>query len=149
MKPVVFVLSAVILYAFANVVLEQKLAKYNTASVLIYTYLVMLPLAIAFARYPKMMGQEIIAPSGIGIWIALGTGLVWFWADYLYVAAYTNKGSLITITTILVMIPVLASVFRFYWIGGLPNRYHVVGYLLAAGAVLLVAMGNVAERRET
>jgi len=142
MKIVLFAAMAVFLYALQNVLLEQKLANFNTAPILVYVYTAAFPLALVRFGYLKATGQSIRVPSGMALAIALLAGVMLFFADLLYVGAYTSGGNLMTITTIVVLFPAFASLIRYFWVGGLPNRYQAAGYILAALAVLLVAKGN-------
>ncbi len=139
MKPVLFACAAVVLYSVQNVVLGVKLAKYNTAAILIVCYLVMLPLALI--GYAQTRGAAPF-PRGAMLLLATLVGLSYFFADYFYVSAFTHGGDLVTITTILALLPVLSSIVKFVWVGGLPNVYQVAGYLFAAAAVYLVAKGS-------
>ena len=141
MKPVLLACLAVILYAGQNVMMDMKLSKFSTISILVLGYLVMLPLSLIRIGSMRLTGEAIVFPNGIFLWLALLTGLIWFLADYAYVSAYTSGGSLLTITTIVTLFPVVASVAKFIWTGGLPNSYQIAGYILAATAVYLVGKG--------
>lgn len=142
MKPVAFALAAVFLYAVHNAILEQKLAKYSTAALLVCFYSVMLPLALMRLYHLKYTGQEVAFPMGTVLALALILGAVYFIAEYCFVAAYTHQGSLMMISTIVIMFPVFASLIKFVWVRELPNAYQVTGYILAAGAVLLITKGS-------
>lgn len=133
---------ALILYASQNVILEQKLSKFNVFAILLYFYAVTIPLAFAGLIATKALGQQILVPNGKFIWIAVGVGILYFVADTCYVGAYTSGGSLFTITSIVIMFPVFASIIRYFWVGGLPNLYHIASYLLALGAIILSIKGN-------
>jgi len=143
MKPVLFACLAVLLYSSQNVILEQKLAKYHTVTILVYFYIVMLPVTLGWIAGLKITKQPFVAPSGIAILIALGVGLVYFFADFFFVGAYTSGGSVFSVTTIVIMLPVFASVIKYFWVGGLPNLYQIAGYILAFFAVFLVTKGSV------
>jgi len=41
------------------------------------------------------------------------------------------------------MVPIMAQLIKMLWSGGSFNRYHVIGYVLAALAVILINKGNV------
>ncbi|MFH0852211.1 MAG: EamA family transporter [bacterium] len=141
MKSIIYACVALVLYATQNVVLEQKLAKCNTFSLLVLLYSAMLPLAIAgywfFARR-----QGAFLPPGNLLWITLLVGVVYFFADAFFISAYTSGGNLIAIATIAALFPVFASVVKYLWVGGLPNRYQIIGYLFAAIAVIFMAKGQ-------
>lgn len=144
-KPVVFAVLALIFYAFQNVILEQKLSKYSTFAMLTYFYLAVFPLALAGLGYMKITKQPIIAPSGRMIVLVYVVGLIYFFADSLYIGAYTHGGSALVVSTIVVLFPVMVSVVRHFWVGGWPNYYQIAGYILATLAVFLVVKGNLAN----
>ncbi len=141
-KSTVFATSALFLYAFGNVALEQKFSRYNTVSLMACFSGVTFLCALLGLLRMRIFGQKIVAPSGIVLVLALLLGLAYFFADYFYIGAYTDGGSLLTVSTIVVLFPVFASLIKYFWVGGLPNMYQVVGYLLAACAVVLVAKGG-------
>ncbi|MBW2991357.1 hypothetical protein KY348_06685 [Candidatus Woesearchaeota archaeon] len=144
MKPILFVCIAVLLYSITNLVIEQKLSQYDTASLLVFFYIVMLPLAFSRFLYVKHTKPETVFPSGKVILIALGIGFIYFFADYFYVGAFSDVvgGKLIMITSLFITFPVVASVMKYFWTRKLPNIYHVIAYLLAVLAVLFALKGN-------
>jgi len=142
MKPAIYAVVALFLYATQNVVLEQKFNGYSTVTILLCMYAVMLPAALIQFGYMHVSGQAIVAPNGMMILVALGVGLVYYFADYFFIGAYTQGGSVTTITTIVIMLPVFASIVKFFWVGGLPNGYQIGGYALAVGSVFLIIKGS-------
>lgn len=145
MKPIVFVFLAVILYAFQNVLLEQKLSKFTASGLLVYFYLCMLPLAFFAVGYLKITGQEISLPRGHFIALTLVGGIIYFLADFFYLSAYTSGGSVFTVTTIMMLFPLMASVVKFFWVGGVPNPCQIFGYIFGVLAVIFVVKGSVFE----
>ncbi len=143
MKPVIYALLALVLYAFQNVFLEQKLSRYNTIALMVYFYVTLLPLALISLCYLKISGQDIVAPPGGTILTVVLVGSLYFFADYFYIGAYTSGGSVLTVTSIVIMFPVFASVIKHFWIGGFPNVFQILGYLLAVVSVLLISKGSV------
>jgi len=142
MKPILFVCIALFLYAAVNVVLEQKFSGYDTGTLLAYFYVVMFPLALSRFLYVRFTKPDTLLPSGNMILIALGIGIIYFLADYFYISAFTAGGNLLVITTVFIMLPVVASVMKYLWIRELPNLYYVGAYILAVGAVFLAVKGN-------
>ncbi|MEK7585370.1 MAG: hypothetical protein AAB455_02575 [Patescibacteria group bacterium] len=145
MKPVIFVLLALCLYSFQNVLFEQKLTRLNTFSVLVYCYLVMLPFALVGLFFVKPVAGADVMPTGWTLATIAFVGACWFLADALYIGAYAAGGDMFTITSIMIMLPVGGTIIRYFWVGGLPNRYQMVGYFCAALAVLLIVKGKTAE----
>lgn len=142
MKPVVFACLAMFQYVFLNVAIEQKLATYTTAVLMVYVYLATLPLALGTIVLLKLTGQPVVAPSGGVLALAIAVGAGYYLADFCFFSAYTNGGSVVMVGTILLLFPVLASVVKFMWAGSLPNAYHVASYFLAAAAVALAFKGS-------
>lgn len=142
MKPVIMAVSALFLYSIQNVIMEQKLARYDAFGLLMYFYFAMLPMAILSLGYKKMTNQPILLPEGSMIIFVLLLGVVYFVADSCLVGAYTNGGSLIVVATIIAMFPVVASAMKYVWTGKLPNLYQSIGYVLALLAVIFVAKGS-------
>ncbi len=142
MKPILLALSAMIIYAIQNVIMEQKLSKYSVFPLLVYFYLAMLPMAVCGWFYLRFTNQSIFVPSGPTILVALALGLMFFAADSCYVGAYTNGGSVIVVGTIVALFPAIASTVKYFWKGSLPNIYQILGYSFALLAVFLLAKGN-------
>ena len=74
--------------------------------------------------------------------MAILAAVVFFFADYFYIGAYTSGGSLLAVTTLVVLFPAIAQLIKFAWVGGSPNYFHMFGYLLAAIAVVLIGKGS-------
>ena len=143
-RPVVYAFLAMWLYAFTNVAIEVKLSKYTTMALLLYWYFTLAPLAVAGIGYMYLTGQSIVMPHRNDATIAIAVAAVFFFADYFYIGAYTSGGSLLAVTTLVVLFPAIAHLIKFVWIGGSMNYYHLFGYILAALAVVLISKGSVA-----
>ena len=143
-NPVFLTCVAVVLYALQNVIMEMKLAKYSTVAIILIVYSVMLPLSLVLISQMKFTGKVVAFPTGKILVFALLSGLIFFVADYCYISAYTIGGDLITITTIIALFPVVASIIKFFITGTVPNSYQVAGWLLAIFAVYLVGKGAAA-----
>ena len=149
-KALVFAILAPVLYALANVILEHKYAKYNNLTVLIVVYATVFVLAVAVRQVVKTTGPSFDFPSGNELlFCILGLSVVFFFADYFFIGAYTNGGDILTITILTLLFPVFASLFKFIgskFIDGMtytqPNPYQMGGYALAIIAVLLVVKGS-------
>mgnify|MGYP001581267508 CR=1 FL=1 len=140
-NPVFLTCMAVVFYALQNVIMEMKFAKYSTVAILVIGYSVMLPLTLARISQMRFTGEAVVFPTGAILAIAFMTGILWFLGDYSYVSAYTTGGDLVTITTIIALFPVVASIIKFFFTGAVPNVYQIAGWLLAIIAVYLVGKG--------
>lgn len=141
-KPIIFAILAMALYATQNVVMEVRLSKYTTMSLLLYWYFTMAPLALAGLGYMYWSGQNITMPKSGDIRLIVLVGAMFFFADLLYIGAYTNGGNLLAITTLVVLFPAMAQLIKYFWVGGNLNYYHLAGYIFAAIAVVLIGMGG-------
>jgi drug/metabolite transporter (DMT)-like permease len=141
MKSILFVVVAMMLYALSNVLLEQKFSKYNTFTLMVCYVSVILVVAV-IGRQTTLSGDESFNfPQGAEFALVILLGLIMATADYLYVAAYASGGDLMTISSIVVMFPVFASIVKFAMTRELPNAYQIVGYTFAVVAVLCVSKG--------
>ncbi|MFW0838113.1 MAG: EamA family transporter [Candidatus Komeilibacteria bacterium] len=138
MKTVILATAGMILYALQSFLLEAKLSKYTTASLMVYLYIAMLPLALLSIGYMMWSKQPIVAPSGNALLLVIGIGIMYFLADYLYFSAYTSGGNLYVIATIAAMFPIFASLIKFAVTKEPPNVYQIGAYVLAFCSVLLI-----------
>ena len=142
MKTVLFSLIAMFGYAASNVLLEQKLSKFNNLTIMVCYTATILVIAAVVRHFVKTEDPSFSFPVGWDLLWMLILCFAFFGADYFYIGAFTTGGSLLTIASIIVMFPVFASLIRFVWVREMPNLYHVGGYILAVAAILLVAKGN-------
>ena len=141
-RPVLYAFVAMCLYALQNVLLEVRLSKYSTMGLLVYWYFTLAPLAALGIGYLYLTGQNLAMPSRLDVPIVIAVGALFFVADLFYVGAYTSGGNLLAITTLVVLFPAIAQLIKFAWVGGRLNYYHLVGYILAAIAILLIGKGS-------
>lgn len=145
MKPVIFALLAMVCYAISNVLLELKFSKYNTFTIMICYLSIVVTFAIIGRQVTLTDDPSFKFPTGSALMWMIVLGLVFTAADYFYIGAYTNGGSLMTITGIVVMFPVFASIVKFAVNRDLPNGWQVAGYALAVCAVALVTKGSMVK----
>ena len=144
-RPVLYAFIAMCLYATQNVLLEVRLSKYSTMGLLVYWYFTLAPLAVAGIGYLYLTGQNLNLPTRPDMPIVVAVGALFFVADIFYVGAYTSGGNLLAITTLVVLFPAIAQLIKFAWVGGKMNYYHLIGYLLAAIAIVLIGKGSAPE----
>src|SRR5215470_10811469 len=145
MKPIVFTLVATGCYAVCNVLLELKFSKLNALTLMIVYASVIWISAVGIRQLVKSNDPSFSFPVGTMLVLAIVLGLIYTTGDYFFVSAYTSGGDVVTITCITVLIPVVASLLKFAITKSLPNLWQVSGYLLAAGAVVLVAKGSMTK----
>jgi drug/metabolite transporter (DMT)-like permease len=145
MKPILFTLVATACYAVCNVLLELKFSKLNPLTVMILYASVIWISAVSMRQVVKTDDPSFSFPTGTLLLLALVLGLIYTMGDWFFVSAYNKGGDLVTITCITVLIPVVASLIKFGMTKSLPNMWQVSGYVLAAGAVVLVAKGSMVK----
>lgn len=146
MKPILFTLVATVCYAICNVLLELKFSKLNPLTVMILYASVIWISAVGMRQVVKTDDPSFNFPTGAFLLLAVGLGLLYATGDWFFVSAYNKGGDVVTITCITVLIPVVASLIKFGITKSLPNLWQVSGYVMAAGAVALVAKGSMANR---
>ena len=146
MKPILFTLIATACYSVCNVLLELKFSKLNALTLMILYASVIGVSAFAMRQLVKTDDPSFNFPTGTFLLLALGLGLIYAAGDYFFVSAYNKGGDVVTITCITVLIPVVASLLKFGITKQLPNVWQVSGYVLAAGAVVLVAKGSMTTK---
>ena len=145
MKPILFALVATACYSVCNVMLELKFSKLNALTLMIVYASVIWISAVGLRQVVKTSDPSFSFPGGTMLVLAIVLGLIYTAGDYFFVSAYTNGGDVVTITCITVLIPVVASLMKFGITKHVPNLWQVSGYVLAAGAVLLVAKGSMTK----
>jgi drug/metabolite transporter (DMT)-like permease len=143
MNAVVSALIGFTLSAVSNTVLDVKLKQYSTAELLIGWYLILLPFGAVLFMYQKYWGTGARIPQGSDFTLMAVAAVFFFLADFFYLNAYTKYGGdVVTITILVTLIPVIAAVLKFGWVGEAPTKYHVVAFAFAALAVTFIAIGN-------
>jgi hypothetical protein len=140
----VYAFVAMWLYSLQNVLIEVRLAKYTALGLMVYWYFTLAPLALLGIAWMYWTHQQVKMPGWSDGGVAIAIGTMFFIADYFYISAYTSGGKLMAITTLTVMVPIMAQLIKMVWVGGSFNRYHLLGYVLAALAVVLINKGNLA-----
>jgi len=151
-KALVYAILAPIMYALGNVLLEHKFSKFNNLTILVAYGSVIVALAV-IARFLTMNTDlSYNFPVGSDLWFLLALGVIFFAGDFFFIGAYTNGGDLVTITILMILFPVFASLFKFTgsfviqeMVYAPPNLWQISGYVLAAVAVLLIVKGNPAS----
>jgi len=137
-----------VLYGFANVLLEQKLSKFHSLTILTVYLSVMLLFSVTFRQILLKNSTDISLNFPIdkpGWMYLLLLGCVIFVSNFCYTSAFTSGGNVMIISSLLILTPVFAVIFRTVWVRETPNLYHVLGFIFAAIAVILVAKGNVSN----
>jgi drug/metabolite transporter (DMT)-like permease len=142
MKSIIYALIGIILYAVQNTIIDVRLKQYSTVSLLVGMYIILLPLGVGLFLYQKYMGQAMITPSGNDFKIVAFVAAMFFIGDFFYVGAYTSGGNVVTITILLVLMPVIGGLMKFWWLKESPTPYHFVAFVCAALAIVFIALGD-------
>jgi len=141
-KPVAFSLLAMACYAVASVLFEHKFSKFNNLTLMCVYVVPILIVGIVGRTLTKTSDPSFDFPVGIDLILLIAVGFVLGMADYFYTGAFTNGGELLTITSIIVMFPAFSSLIKFVLTRDVPNAWQISGYILAVGAMILVAKGS-------
>ena len=143
MKPIIYALVGLFLYAVQNTIIDVKLKDhFSTISLLVCFYLVMLPCGLLLFAYKRYTGETVTLPTGSLLAIVAVVALMFLIADFFYVGAYTSGGSAVPITILAALIPVVCAVMKFVWVKEVPTRYHLAGFVCALAAIAFIAVGN-------
>ena len=142
MKPILLALAGMTIYSLTGVIIEQKLEKFSTAVLVLLFVAPMVVVSTIWILMQRSLGMAISFPRGGLFWLTISLGVLYFFADYFYLGAFGAGGSALVISTIAILAPVLTAVVRHFLVGGYPNGYQIAGYVLAAGAVTLLAKGG-------
>jgi drug/metabolite transporter (DMT)-like permease len=142
MKPIIFAVLSTLFYAIANVIMENKFSKYNNLTIMICYCAVILAAAAIIRQVIKTPDPSFSFPTGWLLLLVIVMGALFFLADFFYIGAYTNGGSLASITTIVIMMPVFASVIKFCLDSKMPNIWQVAGYAMAVLAIFCISKGT-------
>lgn len=142
MQSIIYAFIGTILYAMTGVVIEQKLEKFNTPSLVFLFMVPMIPIALVWIWAQKSLHQQVNFPSGTAFWLVMVLGVLYYFADYFYIGAFTSGGNVLTITTIVLIAPAIASIIKYYWVGGKPSALQVGGYLCIVAGMLLITKGT-------
>ncbi len=142
MHPSVLALISVLCYSMAAVILEQKLAAYNSLLIVAAVGGTVCMFSLANFTLHGGFAEPTTFPSGVLLWWLLAACVFWYFADTFYVRSFTSGGSLHSITTIMLLLPVIAAVIRLGWIVEAPSFYQLGGYALVSAGTLLVIYGD-------
>jgi len=148
MKPIIFAVTAIALYGVSTVVIEQKLAKLNSLTILVGEFAITLAFAILVRQILIIKDPanaiNLAFPTEKATWIALLIlGVIVFVANFLFCESLILGGNAVVITSLMILMPVVTIAVRTIWIRETPNMYCIAGYVLAALSVLLVAKGSI------
>jgi drug/metabolite transporter (DMT)-like permease len=143
-KSIVYALIGIVCYAITNTIIDVRLKQYSTISLLVGWYIVLFPLTLGLYLYQRSMGAPTRLPSGNDLSFLVLVAMIYFIADYFYIGAFTVGGTsnVVTITILLVLMPVIAALIKFVWVKESPTPYHFAAFACALLAVLFVAMGD-------
>jgi hypothetical protein len=141
-KATVFVIAAMLLYSAANVALDMKFSKLSSLTIMM-VYSVPIFLVGFLGRIFMGAGDPALGlPTGTTLTLLILLGIVIAAADLFYVSAYTHGGSMLMITTVMMLFPAVALLMKFGLTQSLPNGMQLGGYALAAVGVYLIAKGT-------
>lgn len=125
------------LYGIANSAIDEYLKK--RVSPLVMIVFISAPiLVLALLSWCATKERAAIPTDLKTISIAIGIGLVLFFADYFYLYAYDKGGSAFLITSIFILLPVISAIVSFAIHKQWPTLQQVIGFgCIAAGLLIL------------
>jgi drug/metabolite transporter (DMT)-like permease len=147
MKPIILASIGIVFYTMSNVIMDVKLKQYSIFSILLWLYIFCTPIALSGLIYQKLMGQGLVFPAGKVLLLIAVVGLMFIVGDILYLGAF-KKSNVVALTSLLALMPVVAAITKFVWVGEIPTTYHFGGFAFAAVAVILIAIGNSKKQQD-
>lgn len=141
MKVILFSLLGIFLYALAGVLVEVKLKNVNTLTLMAMYPVIIFAAAVIMRQVTYRPDAGYDFPVGAMFGWVMVLGVIYAGADFFYVGAYTAGGDVRTITAVVVVAPVFASVIKYYWLGSVPNRWQLLSFVAAAITVALANKG--------
>lgn len=139
MKAVLFAIAATFFYALQNVIVERKLSNVQPLVNMMFFSGTIFLLSLLTCGVKNLIGFQANIPDSAQILTIVFVGVILFFADYCFFSAYNSGGSLIIITTLVVLLPVIASFIKYASTGeGVPSTNQLLGWMFAAVAVFLV-----------
>lgn len=138
---VIMAITGVILYAVFNVLLEQKIKGASLPIIIMLYSITPIALSLVWLIADKAGGKPIVLPQGLGGWtLVLVAGAIIFLADSLYIGAYKAGGSLATVSTIAMLMPIFSLIIvNVFFQKTSVNIWQVVSYIfLAAGSIMAI-----------
>lgn len=139
MKTALFATGAMLFYAAGSIIIDQKLRQVSPFATMLFYALGVSTVAALGLLAQRQSGMALTMPQGNQYWLLVALAAAIVVADFCYFSAYTSGGSLIMVTTLVVLLPVFASLIKFALGGGLPSLAQLIGWLFAAVAVFLVS----------
>lgn len=143
MKKFFLVVSACFLWGIQNATLEIKLSKYNPLALMLVTYATALPLGLATLVFLWQMNKAPEFPTGEYLAWAVGSAVLFFIADYLFISAYSLGGDSTTITILTLTVPIFVVGIKYVWRGELPSAHHAAAFGAAFLALYFLYRGHV------
>ncbi len=147
-QTILWAVAAGMLYAFLLVGTEVKFSQYSPQILQVCFYPVMLLITVMWLASRRGMGLDNTLPTAALLVFAIVLGVVYYFADVALLKALTTGGTATAVAVVLAMSPVFTALVRFLWVGGLPNRYHVIAFLLAVATVVVATKGEIVANTE-
>lgn len=141
MKTIVYAILSMFLYAVANLILEYKLSRINNLTIIVCYSAIVFGLAILSRQITKTNDPSFDFPTGNLLWFTLILGIIFTLADYFYIGAYTNGGSVIAVSAIIALFPAVSSGLKFILTKEIPNIWQIAGYVLIFIGIIMIAKG--------
>ncbi len=128
MKSSLYAVAAMFLYAVQNVIIERKLTHLSPITFLVFFYIGTGTMIITAVIFRQPLGLHLTMPAPHLWWIIALCGVLLFFADYCFFSAYHSGGSLMAVTTIVILLPVFASFIKWGLGGGMPGTRQFLAW---------------------
>lgn len=139
MKVTLFAAAAMIFYAIQNVTIERKLADLSPLVLIFFFGLGLAFTSGAIISFQQFLGIDQIIPRWNQYWFIVFCAVLLVIADWSYFSAYHVGGSVTQVTTVVILMPVVASLINGFTGGAWISWNRLLAWLLSAIAVWLVS----------
>jgi drug/metabolite transporter (DMT)-like permease len=150
MKPILYAVAAMVLYAVVNTVIDVKLkSRVSTVQMLLVLYAICMGITGTVYALQKSKGTAMGPfPTGTLLVLCVLSAILYFCADYLYVESYNKGGNVVMVMTTIALSPVIGSLLKFAWTGHKITGYHALGIGLALMAVVAIGLGELSAQKD-
>lgn len=147
MNPIIFIIISMVAYAIGNHLIETRCAQYAAAVTTTITSAVILCISVAiwvyqwkYTSHTDRTNVQLVITSPVMILTLVLLGVILWAGDYFSFAGYSYGASAFTVSTMMLLVPVLVSLIDHVTKGGWPSLGLCMGYCFAATGGVLVAL---------
>lgn len=140
MKATLLAVVAMFFYALFQTIVDRHLRQISPVVNVAFPYVGVMLVALPMVLLREPLRLDLVMPQSSSQWrFIILCGMLLFFADLCLYSAYHSGGSLISVTTCSLLVPVLASLIKYAGGGGVPTTRQFLGWALTAIGVILVS----------